>query len=144
MQPTVATTTMGSMNWLFVIRVCPITLLAERRSAPCCAVDSREVSSRQQGAEWQSAGKVSAVRMFYLRITPTKIALIHSISERNINICPYFPPTLLLPSSYKSAAFPPLYYYLSRLILPACKFLYTGLLWNSLENSDVSLLVGDR
>ena len=30
-----------------------ITLRAERRSAPCCTADSREVSSRQQGAEWQ-------------------------------------------------------------------------------------------
>ena len=35
-----------------------VTLRAERRSAPCCAVDSREVSSRQQGAEWRLAGKV--------------------------------------------------------------------------------------
>ena len=39
-------------------RVRPITLLAERRSAPCCAADSREVSRRQQGAEWRFAGKV--------------------------------------------------------------------------------------
>ena len=36
----------------------PITLRAERRSAPCCVADNREVSSRQQGAEWRLAGKV--------------------------------------------------------------------------------------
>ncbi|MBQ3769050.1 MAG: hypothetical protein II866_08665 [Prevotella sp.] len=28
-----------------------VTLLAERRSSPSCAADSREVSSQQQGAE---------------------------------------------------------------------------------------------
>ena len=39
-------------------KVCPVTLLAERRSAPCCAVDSREVSNRQPVAEWRLAGKV--------------------------------------------------------------------------------------
>ena len=36
-----------------------VTLRAERRSAPCCAVDSREVSSRQPVGEWRLAGKVS-------------------------------------------------------------------------------------
>ena len=41
-----------------------ITLLAERRSAPCCVVDSREVSSRQPVGEWRLAGKVSAVARF--------------------------------------------------------------------------------
>ena len=35
-----------------------VTLRAERRSAPWCAAESREVSSRQQGAEWRLAGKV--------------------------------------------------------------------------------------
>jgi len=35
-----------------------VTLRAERRSAPCCPTDSREVSSRQQGAEQRLAGKV--------------------------------------------------------------------------------------
>ena len=39
----------------------PITLRAERRSAPCCVADNREVSSRQQGAEWRLAGKVLAI-----------------------------------------------------------------------------------
>ena len=38
--------------------VCFITLLAERHSAPCCADDSREVSSRQLGEERRLAGKV--------------------------------------------------------------------------------------
>ena len=41
-----------------------VTLLAERRSAPCCVVDSREVSSRQPVGEWRLAGKVSAVARF--------------------------------------------------------------------------------
>ena len=41
-----------------------VTLRAERRSAPCCPADSREVSGRQSVAEWRLAGKVSAVARF--------------------------------------------------------------------------------
>ena len=121
-----------------------VTLRAERRSAPCCPAESREVSSQQQGAEWQLAGKISALRMRIFYFVPTKIVLTHFISEIYRNICHYFPPTLPLPSFYQSATFLHLYYYLSRFILPACKFLYTGYLQNSLENSDVYLLVSNR
>ena len=41
-----------------------VTLRAERRSAPWCPVESREVSSRQQGGEWRLAGKVLAFARF--------------------------------------------------------------------------------
>ena len=41
-----------------------VTLRAERRSAPCCVVDSREVSSRQPVGEWRLAGKVLAFARF--------------------------------------------------------------------------------
>ena len=86
-----------------------ITLRAERCSAPCCAAESREVSSRQQGGEWRLAGKVLAVRMFIFSFAPTKIELIHSILERYINICPYFPPTLPLHCSYRPPTNPLLF-----------------------------------
>ena len=36
----------------------PITLLAERRSAPCCRLDTSLLSAGDQGAEWRLAGKV--------------------------------------------------------------------------------------
>ena len=41
-----------------------VTLLAERRSAPWCVADSREVSSRQPVGEWRLAGKVLAFARF--------------------------------------------------------------------------------
>ena len=41
-----------------------VTLRAERRSAPCCSTDSREVSSRQPVAEWRLAGKVLTFARF--------------------------------------------------------------------------------
>ena len=78
-----------------------VTLRAERRSAPWCVVDSREVSSRQQGAEWLSAGKVSAVRMFIFSFATTEIVLTYSISDIYTNTCPYFAPTLPLLSPYR-------------------------------------------
>ena len=41
-----------------------VTLLAERRSAPWCVADSREVSSRQPVGEWRLAGKALAFARF--------------------------------------------------------------------------------
>ena len=70
-------------------------LLSSRR--PICIL----VFSVYPGGEWRLAGKVLAVRMFIFGFAPTKIELIHSILERYINICPYFPPTLPLLYSYR-------------------------------------------
>ena len=50
-------------------KVSLFTLRAERRSAPCCVVDSREVSSRQQGAEWQLAESRVKVRKKYCKFS---------------------------------------------------------------------------
>ena len=53
-----------------------VTLRAERRSAPCCTADSREVSSRQQGAEWQLAESRVKVRKNIVNSLPSSTKML--------------------------------------------------------------------